>query len=162
MAIDPGQMEAGPSIGLSPAQSYRRIVLPQALLVAVPSLGSFLIGLLKDTSLLSFISVTELMKTGNDIVATTFLAFQVYILVGIIYSLINVRSPAPPLIALLGLLGMLIGEQAIPSARQLLGYSVRPTLSHQTSGTGRLFGTRSDHAVLQADRGLVGNEEEHS
>ncbi|MFL9933171.1 DUF1427 family protein [Paraburkholderia sp. RL18-103-BIB-C] len=84
------------------------------------------------------------------------------ILVGIIYSVINVRSPAPPLVALLGLLGMLIGEQAIPSARQLLGYSTPPALSHQASGTGRLSSNRSCHAVLQADRGLVGNEEEHS
>ena len=84
------------------------------------------------------------------------------ILVGIIYSLINVRSPAPPLIALLGLLGMLIGERAIPSARQLLGYPTPPVPAHQASGTGRLSSTRSGHAVLQADRGLVGNEEEHS
>lgn len=88
-AVDPGQMEAALSVGLSPVQSYSRIVLPQALLIAVPSLGSFLIGLLKDTSLLSFISVTELMKTGNDIVATTFLAFQVYILIGVMYVLLS-------------------------------------------------------------------------
>jgi His/Glu/Gln/Arg/opine family amino acid ABC transporter permease subunit len=91
-AIDSGQMEAALSVGISPIQSYGRIVLPQALLIAVPSLGSFLIGLLKDTSLLSFISVTELMKTGNDIVATTFLAFQVYILVGIMYVILSVVS----------------------------------------------------------------------
>ena len=91
-AIDPGQMEAALSIGMSHIQSYARIVLPQALLVAVPSLGSFFIGLLKDTSLLSFISVTELMKTGNDIVATTFLAFQVYILVGIVYVILSLVS----------------------------------------------------------------------
>ncbi|SOE56287.1 XapX domain-containing protein [Burkholderia sp. OK233] len=84
------------------------------------------------------------------------------ILVGIIYSLIHVRSPAPPLIALVGLLGMLVGEQAIPSARQLLGYSAPPVLSRQASGTGRLSSTRSGHAVVQADRGLAGNEEEHS
>jgi polar amino acid transport system permease protein len=91
-AIDPGQMEAALSVGMSPIQSYGRIVLPQALLVAVPTLGSFLIGLLKDTSLLSFISVTELLKTGNDIVATTFLAFQVYILVGVIYVILSLVS----------------------------------------------------------------------
>ena len=91
-AIDPGQMEAALSVGISRIQSYGRIVLPQALLIAVPSLGSFLIGLLKDTSLLSFISVTELMKTGNDIVATTFLAFQVYILVGIMYVILSLIS----------------------------------------------------------------------
>lgn len=91
-AIDPGQMEAALSIGMSPVQSYCRIVLPQALLVAVPTLGSFLISLLKDTSLLSFISVTELLRIGNDIAATTFLAFQVYILVGIIYVILSLVS----------------------------------------------------------------------
>ena len=41
------------------------------------------------------------------------------LLVGVIYSLLNVRSPAPPLVALLGLLGMLAGEQIVPVARQL-------------------------------------------
>jgi XapX domain-containing protein len=84
------------------------------------------------------------------------------ILVGIVYSVINVRSPAPPLVALLGLLGMLIGEQAIPSARQLLNYSTLPAVSHQASGTGRLSSTQSVHAVLEADQKLVRNEEEHS
>ncbi|AOJ70215.1 DUF1427 family protein [Burkholderia savannae] len=43
------------------------------------------------------------------------------VFVGVIYSLINVRSPAPPLIALLGLLGMLGGEQIAPLAKRLLG-----------------------------------------
>jgi XapX domain-containing protein len=42
------------------------------------------------------------------------------LLVGIIYSLLNVRSPAPPLVALIGLLGMLGGEQVIPLGKQLL------------------------------------------
>ena len=41
------------------------------------------------------------------------------LLVGIVYSLINVRSPAPPVVALVGLLGILIGEQLVPVARQL-------------------------------------------
>ena len=41
------------------------------------------------------------------------------LLVGVIYSLLNVRSPAPPLVALLGLLGMLAGEQIVPVAKQL-------------------------------------------
>jgi XapX domain-containing protein len=42
------------------------------------------------------------------------------ILVGVIYSVLNVRSPAPPLVALVGLLGILIGEQAIPVGKQLM------------------------------------------
>lgn len=43
------------------------------------------------------------------------------LLVGVVYSLLNVRSPAPPAIALIGLLGMLVGEQALPVARHMLG-----------------------------------------
>ncbi|NLS18834.1 XapX domain-containing protein [Rhizobium sp. P40RR-XXII] len=42
------------------------------------------------------------------------------LLVGIVYSLLNVRSPAPPVIALIGLLGILVGEQIIPFAKTLL------------------------------------------
>jgi XapX domain-containing protein len=42
------------------------------------------------------------------------------LLVGVIYSLLNVRSPAPPLVALVGLLGILAGEQIVPVARQVL------------------------------------------
>ena len=45
------------------------------------------------------------------------------LLVGVIYSLLNVRSPAPPLIALVGLLGILVGEQIVPVAKLLLGGS---------------------------------------
>ncbi|WP_186259904.1 DUF1427 family protein [Burkholderia gladioli] len=44
------------------------------------------------------------------------------VLIGVIYSAIRVRSPAPPLIALVGLLGMLIGAQAVPSLRLWLGF----------------------------------------
>lgn len=44
------------------------------------------------------------------------------VLVGMIYSLIKVRSPAPPLVALIGLLGMVIGVQVVPAVRQLLGF----------------------------------------
>jgi len=45
------------------------------------------------------------------------------LLVGIVYNLLNVRSPAPPLVALVGLLGILAGEQIIPLAKQMLGGS---------------------------------------
>ena len=45
------------------------------------------------------------------------------LLVGVIYSFLNVRSPAPPLVALVGLLGILAGEQIIPLAKQMLGAS---------------------------------------
>jgi His/Glu/Gln/Arg/opine family amino acid ABC transporter permease subunit len=92
LAVDPGQMEAAVSIGMSRREGYQQIVLPQAFLIAVPTLGSFFIGLLKDTSLLSFISVSELMRVGNDIVAATFLSFHVYFFVGVIYIILSIVS----------------------------------------------------------------------
>ncbi|AOE88344.1 XapX domain-containing protein [Ralstonia nicotianae] len=48
------------------------------------------------------------------------ISLSVGILVGIIYALLHVRSPAPPTVALIGLLGMLIGEQIVPAAQRLL------------------------------------------
>lgn len=44
------------------------------------------------------------------------------VLIGVIYSVIKVRSPAPPLVALIGLLGMVIGSQAFPTLKQWLGF----------------------------------------
>ncbi|QDL95974.1 DUF1427 family protein [Rhodopseudomonas palustris] len=48
------------------------------------------------------------------------LSLAVGLLVGVIYSVLNVRSPAPPLVALVGLLGILAGEQIVPVARQMI------------------------------------------
>jgi XapX domain-containing protein len=54
-------------------------------------------------------------------VKTYLISLAAGLLVGIIYSLLNVRSPAPPAIALIGLLGILVGEQLVPVAKQLVG-----------------------------------------
>ena len=62
------------------------------------------------------------------------------ILVGVIYSLLNVRSPAPPLVALVGLLGILIGEQAIPVGKQLLAGSGIAAAWRQAHCTPHMFG----------------------
>jgi XapX domain-containing protein len=62
------------------------------------------------------------------------------LLVGIIYSLLNVRSPAPPLIALLGLLGMLVGEQVIPVGKKLLNGSAFSTACNETQATASVLG----------------------
>lgn len=84
-AVDPGQMEAARALGMSLPQAYRRIVTPQALLVAVPTLGGYFISLLKDTSLLGFISVTELMRSAVMLVSDSFKPFEIYMTVGAIY-----------------------------------------------------------------------------
>ena len=62
------------------------------------------------------------------------------VLVGVIYSLLNVRSPAPPLIALVGLLGILVGEQIIPVIKQVLAGSSFLGACHDPKCTSHLFG----------------------
>jgi XapX domain-containing protein len=62
------------------------------------------------------------------------------VLVGVIYSILNVRSPAPPLIALAGLLGILIGEQIIPVSKQMLSGSSFLGACHDAKCASHLFG----------------------
>ena len=62
------------------------------------------------------------------------------LLVGIVYSLLNVRSPAPPVVALVGLLGILVGEQIIPVARQMLEGSHLAAAWRQSHCTPHIFG----------------------
>jgi len=63
------------------------------------------------------------------------------ILVGVIYSLLNVRSPAPPLVALVGLAGILLGEQMIPVAKQMTGGSTLTAAWQQAKCWSHMFGT---------------------
>ena len=62
------------------------------------------------------------------------------LLVGIVYSMLNVRSPAPPVVALVGLLGMLVGEQIVPLARHMLEGSHIAAAWRQSHATPHIFG----------------------
>jgi XapX domain-containing protein len=76
------------------------------------------------------------------------------VLVGVIYSILNVRSPAPPLVALVGLLGILIGEQLIPVSKQLLSGSSFLSACQDAKCASHLFGMlpgrQLDAAVIPA------------
>jgi His/Glu/Gln/Arg/opine family amino acid ABC transporter permease subunit len=84
-AIDRGQMEAALSVGMTTWQGLRRIVLPQAFTIALPSLGNTAISLVKDTSLAFLISVVELMGQAKILGARGLQFFEVYIVVALIY-----------------------------------------------------------------------------
>jgi XapX domain-containing protein len=74
------------------------------------------------------------------------------LLVGVVYSLLNVRSPAPPLVALVGLLGILVGEQIIPVGKQLLDGTAFRTACDKTHAASHLFGQLPGrHARQQAE-----------
>ncbi len=62
------------------------------------------------------------------------------LLVGVIYHLINVRSPAPPLVALVGLLGIVLGEQIIPVGKQLLSGTTFSVACEKTRATDHVLG----------------------
>lgn len=76
------------------------------------------------------------------------------VLIGVIYSLLTVRSPAPPLVALIGLLGMLIGEQAIPVGKQLLQGTAFNIACAKTQATEHVLGQLPGrHQIVQVHKG---------
>ncbi len=89
LSVSKGQYEAAYSLGLSKRQTMRLVVLPQATRVALPSLGNTLIGLVKDTSLVSVITVVELLRSAQLVIARTFEPFGPYLMVALLYWLIS-------------------------------------------------------------------------
>lgn len=88
-SVPTGQMEAGYCAGMSYLQIMRRIILPQALRTAFPSLSNSLISMVKDTSLAANITVTEMFMVTQRIVARTYEPLALYIEVGLIYLLFS-------------------------------------------------------------------------
>lgn len=84
-AIDRGQVEAGLSLGMSRSLLMRRIILPQAIRIILPPIGNYFVSLFKDTSLVSIITLQDLMFSGQILAASTFKDFEIYTLIAIIY-----------------------------------------------------------------------------
>ncbi len=87
LSVPVGKMEAGYCVGMTYMQIMRRIILPQAMRTAFPPLSNSLIGLVKDTSLASNITVTEMFLTTQRIAARTMEPFWMYMEVGVVYLL---------------------------------------------------------------------------
>ncbi|MCF0145967.1 MAG: amino acid ABC transporter permease [Eubacterium sp.] len=88
MSIDPGQMEAGRSLGMSYATVMKDIIIPQAIKNILPALGNELITLFKDTSLVTVIGLTDLTKVAMQIQARTYQAFMPFIGIALMYLVI--------------------------------------------------------------------------
>lgn len=84
-AIDKGQIEAAHSIGMTDSLIMRRVILPQATRIVLPPFGNTLIMLLKDSSLVSTITVAELTRQGQLIASSTFDNMTVFSLVALMY-----------------------------------------------------------------------------
>jgi cystine transport system permease protein len=84
-SIEKGQWEAAASIGMSPWQTLRRVILPQAARTALPPLGNSFIGLVKDTSLAATIQVPELFRQAQLVTSRTLEVFTMYLAASVIY-----------------------------------------------------------------------------
>ncbi len=89
LAIDKGQWEAGGSIGLSRAALLQRVIVPQAARIVLPPIGNYFISMLKDSALVSTISIVELMRAAQLRVAITFRAMDIYLVTALIYLLMS-------------------------------------------------------------------------
>ena len=87
-SVDPGQMEAARSVGLPYWRAMHRVVLPQAIRTMIPSIINQFIITLKDTSILSVIGFPELVNTAKNVVSATFMSFQTWAIVGVMYLVV--------------------------------------------------------------------------
>lgn len=88
-AIPKGQWEAGASVGMSRRLMLRRIILPQAVRIIVPSIGNFFVAIFKDSALVSVITMRDLMFSGQLLASATYKHFEIFAMVAVIYFLIS-------------------------------------------------------------------------
>lgn len=89
MAIPKGQTEAARSLGFNKFQTMFMVVLPQAWRTILPPIGNECIAMLKDTSLVSILAVPDIMQRARSFVGTTYLYFETYTVVALIYLIIT-------------------------------------------------------------------------
>ena len=87
-SVDRGQMEAARSLGMPYWRAMQRVVLPQAIRTMIPSIINQFIITLKDTSILSVIGFPELVNTAKNVVANTFMSFQTWAIVAVMYLVV--------------------------------------------------------------------------
>ena len=90
LSVPQGQWEAAGSIGLNSFQTYRHVVLPQALRHMTPPLVSQAVSLVKDSALVSTIAIYDLTMKGQEIIAETYLVFELWFTIAAIYLLLTV------------------------------------------------------------------------
>jgi len=87
-AVPKGHREAAQVLGLTPVQTFRRIVLPQAIRMTLPPLASNFVQLIKFSSLGAVISVTEITRRGMELSSSTFRPLEIFTFIAVVYFLI--------------------------------------------------------------------------
>ena len=88
MSLDPGQAEAGRSLGLNYFQTMRFIVIPQAFKAILPALGNEFVTIIKETSILGMVGIVELMFRAQSIAKQTYIFLEPYVIAAIMYFII--------------------------------------------------------------------------
>ncbi len=88
-SIPKGQMEAARSLGMTHFQAMRYIILPQAVKTILPPIGNEFVALLKDSSLVSILAVSDLLRRGREYASESFDYFETYTIVALVYLLIT-------------------------------------------------------------------------
>ena len=84
-AVPKGQREAAASLGMGRFRAFFSVVLPQAVRLVIPTSGNDFVGMVKDTSLVGTIGIFELFRTGQRLVNETFLPFEVWTIIAVVY-----------------------------------------------------------------------------
>jgi polar amino acid transport system permease protein len=88
-SIPKGQMEAARSLGMNVPQAMIYIILPQAFKRTLPPLAGQFISLIKDSSLVSVIAITDLTKSGREVITSTFATFEIWFVVAFLYLMLT-------------------------------------------------------------------------
>lgn len=91
-SVPKGQWEAATALNMTTIQTYKRLIIPQAIPPAIPGMGNYLVGIFKDTPMLSVIGVAELIHTANAIGSETWRYLEAYTLVGIIFLALSLPA----------------------------------------------------------------------
>ena len=91
-SIPKGQNEAARSLGMTRGQAMRYVILPQAIRVILPPVGNEFISLLKDSSLVSTVSVADMTRRGREFMAANFLPVETWLMVALLYLIMTLIS----------------------------------------------------------------------
>ena len=87
-SVDGGQLEAAQSVGMSNTQAYRHIVLPQAMKFLLPPMTGEVVHLIKSSAIVSVIAVVEMTTVGRNIIADTYMSFEIWFTIAAVYLLV--------------------------------------------------------------------------
>jgi polar amino acid transport system permease protein len=89
LSIDKGQFEAAKALGFNYSETMQKIILPQTFKVIIPPVGNEFITILKDTSLVSTIAMVELMRTAQQMYASTFRPIEIFFTAAVLYLIMT-------------------------------------------------------------------------